>query len=68
METILFANETFCIVSKYSHDELIGKSHNIILHPDMPTQLFNLLWNTIRKGDTFRAVIKNRAKDDSHYW
>jgi PAS domain S-box-containing protein len=66
--TILFANEAFCMVSKYSLDELLGKPHNIVRHRDMPQLLFKLLWDTIRKGDSFRGVIKNRAKDGSHYW
>jgi PAS domain S-box-containing protein len=66
--TILFANEAFCRVSKYSKDELIGKSHNIIRHPDMPTELFERLWATIKSGKIFKAVIKNKAKDGTHYW
>jgi methyl-accepting chemotaxis protein len=66
--TILFVNERFCEISKYGRDELIGKPHSIIRHPDMPGKLFRLLWTTVRKGETFRGVIKNQAKDHSHYW
>jgi PAS domain S-box-containing protein len=66
--TILFANDAFCEVSKYYRDGLIGKPHNIIRHPEMPSELFKLLWSTIRKGDTFKGVIKNRTSDNSHYW
>ena len=66
--TILRVNDAFCEVSKYSRDELIGKSHNIIRHPDMPKRLFEDLWRTIQSGDIFRGVIKNRAGDNSHYW
>ena len=66
--TILRVNDAFCEVSKYSRDELIGKSHNIIRHPDMPKRLFEDLWRTIQSGDIFRGVIKNRARDNSHYW
>jgi PAS domain S-box-containing protein len=66
--TILFANDAFCNVSKYQRDELLNKPHNIIRHPDMPKQLFELLWRTIRNGEVFRGVIKNKASDDSHYW
>lgn len=65
---ITFVNDTFCDVSKYGREELMGKSHNIIRHPDMPPKLFQLLWETITAGEVFRAVIKNQAKDLSHYW
>lgn len=66
--TILFANEAFSQVSKFSSAELINKPHNIIRHPDMPKELFKSLWDTIQGGEVFRGVIKNKAKDDSPYW
>ena len=66
--TILFVNEQFCQISKYRRDELIGNPYSIIRHPDMPGKLFQFLWSTIIKGETFRGVIKNQAKDRSHYW
>lgn len=65
---ILFANETFCQVSQYSKEELIGKPHNLIRHPDMPDRLFENLRGTVKRGEAFRGVIKNKAKDGSHYW
>jgi len=66
--TILHANDNFCDISGYSREELIGSSHNIIRHPSMPKELFHRLWSTIKKGDTFRGIIKNLKKDGSHYW
>ncbi len=66
--TIIFVNDAFCEVAKYAKEELIGKSHNIIRHPDMPKKLFELWWATIKTGERFRAVVKNRAKDGTHYW
>ncbi len=66
--TILFANESFCTISKYTLEELMGQSHNIIRHPDMPKKLFQIMWETIRKGEVFRGIIKNKAKDGTHYW
>jgi PAS domain S-box-containing protein len=65
---ILFVNDAFCEVSKYSRSELLGKPHSIIRHPDMPRSLFECLWNSILNGETFRGVIKNRAADGSAYW
>lgn len=65
---IIFVNDAFCEVSKYSRAELLHKPHNIVRHPDMPPQLFQTLWQTIKNGKVFSAVIKNKAKDGSHYW
>jgi PAS domain S-box-containing protein len=66
--TITFANDKLLQVSKYSREELIGQGHNIFRHPDMPRELFALMWDTIRQGQVFQGIIKNRAKDGTHYW
>jgi methyl-accepting chemotaxis protein len=66
--TILEVNDKLCEVSKFKRAELIGKSHNLFRHPDMPKQVFKLMWQAIKQGKTFRGIIKNRAKDGSHYW
>ena len=64
---ITFANDFFCELSKYTKDELIGKPHNIIRHPDSPKDVFRNLWETIQKGETWNGKIKNLAKDGSVY-
>ncbi|PXW86435.1 methyl-accepting chemotaxis sensory transducer with Pas/Pac sensor [Nitrosomonas sp. Nm84] len=61
-------NEKFVRVSKYSREELIGSSHNITRHPDMPKATFKQVWNTIGHGKIFRGMIKNRAKDGTPYY
>lgn len=65
---IIFANDRFCEVSKYSLNELIGMPHSIIRHPDSPTSLFKEMWHTIGKGNVWQGEIKNRAKDGTPYW
>jgi len=65
---ILSINEKFIEVSKYSRNELIGKPHNTTRHPDMPKDTFKALWSTIGRGDIFRGIIKNRAKDGTPYY
>jgi methyl-accepting chemotaxis protein len=65
---IVTVNEKFIEVSKYSRGELIGQPHNTTRHPDMPKETFKQVWATIRRGDTFRGVIKNRAKDGTPYY
>jgi len=65
---ITFANDYFMEVSGYSQEELIGKPHNIVRHPDMPRVVFKLLWETIGAGKNINAVVKNLAKDGRYYW
>jgi len=65
---ITFCNDYFIEVSGYSNEELIGKPHNIVRHPDMPKVVFKLLWETISAGKNINALVKNLAKDGRYYW
>jgi methyl-accepting chemotaxis protein len=65
---IVSINEKFIEVSKYSRNELIGYPHSTTRHPDMPKETFKQMWSTIGRGDMFRGVIKNRAKDGTPYY
>ncbi len=65
---IITINEKFCEVSQYHREELLGKPHNIVRHPDMPKETFRQLWATIGQGKTFRGIIKNRKKDGNPYY
>ena len=65
---VLNANRKFLEVSKYSEKELIGRGHNMVRHPDMPKAVFKEMWATIGRGDIFRGVVKNRAKDGTPYY
>ncbi|MBK3332024.1 PAS domain-containing protein [Persephonella atlantica] len=65
---ITYVNETFAKISGYSPEELIGKPHNIIRHPDMPKSVFKELWETIKQGKTWRGYVKNLRKDKGYYW
>ena len=64
---ITYANKEFCRVSGYSLDELIGKTHSIVRHPDMPKTTFQDLWKTIKSKQIWKGKIKNKAKDGSYY-
>ena len=65
---ILCINEKFCQVSQYTREELIGKPHNTTRHPDMPKEVFKEMWSTIGRGNIFRGIVKNRAKDGTPYY
>ena len=61
-------SDKFCEISKYSREELIGKSHNIVRHPDMPVELYKDIWNTIKSKKTWHGEIKNLDKNGDAYW
>ena len=65
---ILNVNQKFLDVSKYPEKELIGFGHNTTRHPDMPKAVFKEMWATIGRGDIFRGIVKNRAKDGTPYY
>ncbi len=65
---ITYANETFAQISGYEVEELVGKSHNIVRHPDMPKAIFKSLWESLSTKGKWQGFIKNLRKDFGYYW
>ena len=65
---ITFANKTFVEISGFSMQELVGRSHNIVRHPDMPPETFQDLWETVKQGKPWFGLVKNRCKNGDFYW
>ena len=65
---ITHGNAAFFEVSGFTADELLGQNHNLIRHPDMPSEAFRDLWRTIGHGQPWTGLVKNRRKDGSYYW
>lgn len=65
---ITYANETFALISGYSIDELVGKPHNIVRHPDMPKSIFKELWESLETKGSWSGIVKNLRKDEGFYW
>lgn len=65
---IVYVNKMFCKISKYSEAELLGKNHRILKSGLHTPAFYHGLWSTITSGKIWRADIKNKAKDGSHYW
>lgn len=65
---ITHCNSAFMHVSGFSMEELMGQPHNIVRHPDMPSDAFKDLWATIGHGRAWSGLVKNRRKDGRYYW
>ncbi|WP_285008189.1 PAS domain-containing protein [Pedobacter faecalis] len=64
----LYVNENFCKVSKYSAEELIGKTHDILFSGYHPPEYFDELGAALMEGKPYRGEFCNKAKDGSYYW
>lgn len=65
---LTYVNQTFIEVSGFTKEELIGKAHNIVRHPDMPSEAFADLWKTLKAGKPWTGLVKNRRKNGDFYW
>ena len=65
---ITYANRKFCEIAGYDKNELTGKNHNIVRHPDMPKAAFQEVWDTINAGKEWTGIVKNLRKDGRYYW
>lgn len=64
---ITYVNKKFIEISGYSEGELLGKPHNIIRDPDVPSSLFRELWSTIQSKKIWHGIVSNKRKDGSKY-
>lgn len=61
-------NQAFVDISGYEPDELLGQPHNLVRHPDMPPAAFDNMWKTLKSGQAWMGLVKNRSKNGDFYW
>ncbi|MCS3431023.1 PAS domain-containing methyl-accepting chemotaxis protein [Klebsiella sp. BIGb0407] len=65
---ITYANSAFIKASGFSEEQLISQPHNIVRHPDMPVEAYTDLWFTLKQGDSWTGLVKNRRNNGDYYW
>ena len=65
---ISYVNEDFINISGFEKEELLGRNHNMVRHPEMPPAAFEDLWSTVKSGHSWMGIVKNRCKNGNHYW
>ncbi|TXT40729.1 MAG: aerotaxis receptor [Comamonadaceae bacterium] len=65
---ITYANAAFIRTSGFEREQLIGQAHNLVRHPDMPAEAFADMWRSLKAGQSWRALVKNRRVNGDHYW
>jgi aerotaxis receptor len=61
-------NDEFVRISGFRSEELLGQPHNLVRHPDMPAGAFADLWATVKAGEPWHGLVKNRCKNGDFYW
>ncbi|HJW43483.1 MAG TPA: methyl-accepting chemotaxis protein [Geothrix sp.] len=65
---ITYVNAEFVRISGFREDELLGAPQNLVRHPDMPAAAFEDLWKTVKAGQHWHGLVKNRSKNGDFYW
>ncbi|WP_417553324.1 methyl-accepting chemotaxis protein [Marinomonas fungiae] len=65
---ITYCNQAFIDISGFNYDELLGAPHNLVRHPDMPPEAFDIMWSHLKAGKPWMGLVKNRSKNGDYYW
>ena len=65
---ITYANDDLLRISGFGREELLGASHNMTAHSDMPPEVMKDMWRTLNAGGSWGGIVKCRCKNGGFYW
>lgn len=65
---IRYVSKAFCEISGYEKEELLGKTHSLIRHPQTKDEFYKEMWNTLLQGLEWKGEIRNKNKNGVDYW
>ncbi len=65
---VRYVNAAFVRASGFALEELVGQPNSIVGHPDMAGEVFADMWRSLKDGQTWTTVLKNRHKNGEPYW
>lgn len=65
---IMYSNDLFCKVSGFKRHELIGKTHEVIRHPELPDETIAGAMQLVRSGQIWTGIIKSKSKNNDLFW
>lgn len=65
---ITHVSEAFCEMCGYSKEELVGRTHSILKHPEIQSEVYANMWKVISSGNIYKSELQNVKKDGSTYW
>ncbi len=66
---ITYVNDSFCKISGYKKEELLGQKHSITRHHENTNDIYEKMWDTIKaKEQPWEGVVKNKSKSGSSYY
>lgn len=65
---IEYVNPSFCRITGYGKDEVIGKPSSIVKSGETPPETYQDIWRTISAGRSWRGELCNQRKNGTRYW
>jgi len=65
---IIEVSSKFLDITGYDREDIIGKNHNILRHPDTPSEYYSEMWATISKGTVWSGEMLDICKSGKTFW
>jgi len=65
---IIYANPKFYAVTKYTTEDVVGKTPRILASKQTSKQVYEELWRTLKSGTVWRGEFLNKTKNGNLFW